>query len=195
MVSKIGRRLNSSWTCESLKVLKTFGWGVRGAPQKFHKFCKQKKYTAVFYAAYAYGDRNGEFFFTGQLEIVARSSPEIQLFVGVPFSPHSPKRGPLFWHIVCFEKNPAEQQDGIWAKTSVQSTEELRILEGFQNYGAGGLAQFLRIFQKRAKIKDLENFRFFSFVLWEVMFSGPLIQWGTFWGYKFWLKFVSFFPL
>ncbi len=71
VVSNIGRRLNSSWTCGSLKVLKTFGWGVRGAPQKFPKFCKQKKYTAVFYAAYAYGladsgSVNGDVLYVGQ---------------------------------------------------------------------------------------------------------------------------------
>jgi len=56
---------------------------------------------------------------------------------------------------------------------------------GLSKLGAGGLAQFLGIFQKRAKIKDLENFRFFTFVLWEVMFSAPFRQWGTFCGYKF----------
>jgi hypothetical protein len=42
--------------------LKTFGWGVRGAPQKFHKFCKQKKYTAVFYVSYAYRPADAGFF-------------------------------------------------------------------------------------------------------------------------------------
>jgi len=77
----------------------------------------------------------------------------------------------------------------------VQITEQVRIFLVLSKLGGWGLAQFLGIFQKRAKIKDLENFRFFSFVLWEVMFSGLFRQWGTFWGYKFLLNFFSFFPL
>ena len=44
VVSKIGRRLNSSWTCQSLKVFNILGWGVRGAPKKFPKFLVQNRY-------------------------------------------------------------------------------------------------------------------------------------------------------
>ena len=44
VVSKIGRRLNSSWTCQSLKLFTFLGWGVRGAPQKFPKFSVQNSY-------------------------------------------------------------------------------------------------------------------------------------------------------
>ena len=44
VVSKIGRRLNSSWTCQSLELLSFLGWGVRGTPQKFPKFSVQNSY-------------------------------------------------------------------------------------------------------------------------------------------------------
>ena len=44
VVSKIGRRLNSSWTCQSLKVFNILGWGVRGAPKKFPNFLVQNRY-------------------------------------------------------------------------------------------------------------------------------------------------------
>ena len=56
-----------------------------------------------------------------------------------------------------FEKIHAQYPDVIREKTSVQITEELRIFKGFQNYGAGGFAQFLGIFQKRYKITAHEQ--------------------------------------